>query len=213
VDLPDDQRYRLHEWSFSIRDAVIDVVDTEMGRDLEGALRSNGASLVINGGFFGTDLQAEGLVVAKGRRISPFLPRIGGGVLWTHTGRGRLSVATRKAGRGADFAIQCRPRLVVKGRPVVRRESGRRADRTALCLDDRGRTLRVFIARTQDRFGSSGPTLYTFARELVAQGCEDALNLDGGPSTGAAWQQDEGVRVLRPRGPIRHAVTFRIIGL
>jgi len=52
----------------------------------------------------------------------------------------------------------------------------------------------------------NGPTLALLADMLVSRGCEGALNLDGGPSTGIAWRQDGGVQVLAPRGPLRHAV-------
>jgi hypothetical protein len=53
-----------------------------------------------------------------------------------------------------------------------------------------------------------GPTLALLADMLVSRGCEGALNLDGGPSTGIAWRQDGGVQVLAPRGALRHAIAI-----
>ena len=51
-----------------------------------------------------------------------------------------------------------------------------------------------------------GPTLALLADMLVSRGCEGALNLDGGPSTGVARRQGGEVHVVAPRGPLRHAV-------
>jgi hypothetical protein len=41
---------------------------------------------------------------------------------------------------------------------------------------------------------------------LVSRGCEGALNLDGGPSTGVAWREGGKIHALAPRGPLRHAI-------
>ena len=90
----------------------------------------------------------------------------------------------------------------------IRSDDGNRADRTALCLRDGGRTLDVVVARTNDAAGRDGPTLYRFARALARRGCQQALNLDGGPSTGVAWRDGEQVRFLPPRSPVRHAVAI-----
>lgn len=68
----------------------------------------------------------------------------------------------------------------------------------------------VYVARVDPSRGRAGPTLYTFARELLAEGCRDALNLDGGPSTGVAWRAPEGVRALLPRRGVRHALVFSL---
>jgi len=56
---------------------------------------------------------------------------------------------------------------------------------------------------------SPGPSLFALAGYLARAGCESALNLDGGPSTGVAWREDGGVRLLPPRAPVRHAVVIR----
>ena len=44
---------------------------------------------------------------------------------------------------------------------------------------------------------------------IAALGCDGALNLDGGPSTGVAYWRDGQLHHLPPRGPIRHAVVVR----
>ncbi len=47
-----------------------------------------------------------------------------------------------------------------------------------------------------------GPTLLELATQLQASGCEEALNLDGGPSTAARWPTGH----LPPRGPLPYAL-------
>ncbi len=78
---------------------------------------------------------------------------------------------------GLDFAIQCRPRLVVRSVQHVKKDDGREAERTALCLRD-GSTLEVVIAHGP--VPGHGLTLSALSGLLVARGCQDALNLDGG---------------------------------
>lgn len=211
VPQPGAPAYRLHAFRVPLAHARVEVVDTGMDRGLEAVLRERAATLVVNGGFFGTRGEPEGLTVSGGRVLSPLLARIGGGVLTVHAGLARLFAAeTPPAPGDADFAVQCRPRLVVDGAVNIRSDDGRHADRTALCARDGGAVLEVVVARSDDDDGRDGPTLFTFARLLAARGCAQALNLDGGPSTGAAWRASSGVRVLPPRGPVRHAVVFTL---
>ncbi len=207
----DGARYRLHAFRVPLARARLEVVDVGMTRGLDAALRARGATLVVNGGFFGLRGEPEGLVVSGGRMLSPFLARIGGGVLAARGGLARLFAAEAPPAPGdVDFAVQCRPRLVVDGAVNIRSDDGRRADRTALCLRDGGGVLEVVVARGADDEGRDGPTLHALARLLAARGCAQALNLDGGPSTGAAWREAGGVRVLPPRGPVRHAVAITL---
>lgn len=94
------------------------------------------------------------------------------------------------------------------GKAHVLRDDGRAAERTALCLRDGGRVLKVIVARGDS--AGRGPTLSRFSDMLASRGCEEALNLDGGPSTGAAWRAHGEVHELEPRGPLRHAVAFTV---
>jgi uncharacterized protein YigE (DUF2233 family) len=199
----------LHTFRVSLARARLEVVDLRMSRALDDVLRSRGASLVINGGFFGMHGEPQGMVVSGGRLVSPFMSRIGGGIVAAKEGVARLHNAEAPpTASEAEFAMQCRPRLVVDGSVNIRSDDGNRADRTALCLRDGGRTLDVVVARTDDVAGRDGPTLFRFARSLERLGCEQALNLDGGPSTGVAWRDGRHVRFLPPRSPVRHAVAI-----
>lgn len=148
----------------------------------------------VNGGFFEPSLEPSGLLFSRGRRLGAFAPRGGSGVLWVAGGRAQIMRSDRALPElaGADLALQCGPRLVEGGRPGVHRDDGRRAARTALCLREGGRLLDVVLVWDVDHPGE-GPGLYRLAELLSrpspvgdAAGCDDALNLDGGPSTGLA---------------------------
>lgn len=208
----DGEPYLLHRFRVPLERARIDVIDARMGTDLDRVLRTRRAALVINGGYYGRDGRPEGLVVAHGRRLNPLLPRIRGGVVAVlRDGRAIHELAVGHAlPRRVEFAIQCSPQLVVQGRSAIERVGENTASRTALCLRDGGRGLDVYVARVDPSRGRAGPTLHTFALELVAEGCEEALNLDGGPSTGVAWRAPEGPRALLPRRGVRHAIAFEV---
>jgi hypothetical protein len=192
-------------WSTSLETVDIEIHDLHMTRDLGDALRADGALLAVNGGFFGVGGDPIGLAVTGGTALSRIAPQLSGGVIVVEDGRASL-VESESFDGGAhpSFAIQCRPRLVVRGVPNVKRDDGQRAERTGLCLRDGGRIVDVVVAKSPE----GGPSLFALARYLARTGCDDALNLDGGPSTGAAWREGDSVQVERPRGAIRHAVVF-----
>jgi uncharacterized protein YigE (DUF2233 family) len=184
--------------------ARVTIVDVAMSPTLEAVLPRTQGSLAVNGGFFTPDTQPEGLAVSEGRELSAKSLVLGGGVLTVVRGRGQLfAVEDYVPPEGLDFAVQCRPRLVVGAAQHVKKDDGREADRTALCLRDGGSTLEVVIARGA---AGLGPRLSAWSALLVARGCEGALNLDGGPSTGAAWREGGAIKVLPPRAGIRHAI-------
>jgi len=187
-----------------LRRAQVTIADLAMSTDLEGVLSRTGGSLAVNGGFFTPDTRPEGLAVSEGRELSTKSLDLGGGVLTIARRRARLfAVEDYSAPDELDFAIQCRPRLVVGGAQHVKKHDGREAERTALCLRD-GATLEVVIAHGTT--GRRGPTLSAWSGLLAARGCEGALNLDGGPSTGAAWREGGTLKAVSPRAGIRHAV-------
>lgn len=166
-------------------------------------------TLVINGGFFDTEGEPEGLLVIDSETQHPYRRGLGGGIFALDAERGvQLDGETfdEAAPRppGVRFAIQARPRLVVASRNNIRSDNGRRAARTALCLRDAGRTLEVWVAFDTGE-EVSGPTLFELGAHMAAEGCDEALNLDGGPSTAFA-DEDE---TRSPRGPLREALLFR----
>src|SRR5262249_21620064 len=149
---------------------------------LDAVLTRSGAELVVNAGFFDPDGKPIGLAVSDGAVLSRLRTNLSGGVLTSDGSRAELFPAEGfTLSDGTKFAIQCRPRLVVDQNANVKSDDGKRAERTALCTRDEGRTVDVVIVRGSDDGESPGPSLFALARHLTNGGCEAALNLDGGP--------------------------------
>jgi uncharacterized protein YigE (DUF2233 family) len=199
-----EDAFRLHVFTIPLAGARLGIVEMGMGRDLAAARARTGATLVVDAGFFDPQQQPEGLVIAEGKTLSALSASLGGGVLAVSGDRAALFAAEGYApAPGVSFAIQAKPRLVVAG-ATSKMKDERAAERTALCLREEGRTLEVVVARGDTP--GAGPRLSELADMLQSRGCQDALNLDGGPSTGAAWREPEGTRELPPRGPLRQAI-------
>jgi exopolysaccharide biosynthesis protein len=105
----------------------------------------------------------------------------------------RLSITTSLQPRTPAEASGCRPtdiigggpRLVAHGQVAPAAEgfghAAKRHPRTAAALTSRGTLLFVTVDGRQER--SAGLTLEELARELIALGAVEAVNLDGGGST------------------------------
>lgn len=211
----DARRYAVRTWSFDLDRYDVRVEDASMSTALDDVLKRTESALVINAGFFDPSGKPVGLVISDGVVLSKLAKNLSGGVLTLDTnaeGNARAELFASEGFElpdGGRFALQCRPRLVVDRTANVKSDDGKRAERTALCVRDAGKTIDAVIVRGSDDGESPGPSLFALAKHLAAVGCESALNLDGGPSTGAAWKEGEAVRLLAPRGPVRHVVTFR----
>jgi len=207
----DGRTYTPQTFSFAVTKTDVWIEDAKMGTALDELLAKSGATLAINGGFFDTNEKPLGLAVSQKKPISAFSKTMSGGVLTIDDANATVSATEEyqpDAHADARFAVQCRPRLVVDGKVNIKRDDGKRSARTALCVKDNGKTLNVVLARDVSD-PSFGPSLYALATYLAADGCDSALNLDGGPSTGAAWRDASGAHVEKPVGGIRHAILFR----
>jgi uncharacterized protein YigE (DUF2233 family) len=183
------------------------IEDIHMSSKLDEVLARTGATLAVNGGFFDPNGNPIGLAVSEGKVLSQFSPGMSGGVLWIRDGVAHLTATEDYRTGVVDFAVQCRPRLVVGSGVNIRSDDGHRAPRTAICIRSSGRSLEFDVASGDG--DDPGPTLRELAAELVDLGCEEALNLDGGPSTGWASRGDSGLSFDPPRSPVRHAVVVR----
>ncbi len=190
--------------SFALADVELSIEDVHMSTRLDDVLRRRKATLVVNGGFFDERGEPVGLAVSGGQPLGRFSRTMSGGVLWLRGDAAHLTATEEYGETGVGFAVQCRPRLVVGSRANVRSDDGRRAARTAVCLRDAGRRVELVMAEASG--DDAGPTLFELAAELATAGCEEALNLDGGPSTGWAEATDAGVFFRSPAAPVRHAV-------
>lgn len=205
----DARRYQVRTWAFALERYAITIEDVGMTRGLAEVLARTEAELAVNGGFFDPNGKALGLAISNGALLSKASPSMSGGVITSDGERAQLwESETFSLPEGTRFGVQCKPRLVVGGALNIKRDDGQRSERTALCLRDGGRTIEVAIIR-EEGSEMGGPSLFAFGRWLVRHGCEGALNLDGGPSTGVAWREDGAAKVLAPRGPLRHAIVFK----
>ncbi len=197
------ERFAADWFTFALASVRVEIADLHATRDLDATLSTPGALFATNAGFFDPRDAPLGLSVSRGVRHSAFAARMSGGVLEISDGGAELlETETYDSARKPDFAVQCRPRLVVGGHANVKRDDGKRAERTAVCLRDAGRTLAFVLAKDAER----GPSLHALGRYLEAKGCQDALSLDGGPSTGAAYWGARGLESIPLRGPIRQAI-------
>jgi hypothetical protein len=147
--------------------------------------------VAVNGGFFDPDLQASGLLLSGGSLLARQRAGGGSGVLAVAKQRARLLKRGEPLPQGTDFSVQCGPRLIEAGGAIgIRGDDGQRAARTAACIREAGRELNFVVALGKGQLGG-GPGLLQLAQWLAQplapgepSGCEAALNLDGGPSTG-----------------------------
>lgn len=207
------RHYEIQRFNLALSETDVDYVDLEFERALDSALDEPQALLVINGGFWSPEGEPEGLSVDGSGTRSEYDEDLGGGVLVITNDRvavhdGETFEPGLSEASSVRFAIQAKPRLVVRGVLNIARDDGRFADRTGLCVPADATRLVVVIARGNDSRARSGPSLFEFGQDLVELGCREALNLDGGPSTGVAYRSSPGVVAQEPRTRVRLAVRF-----
>ncbi len=136
-------------------------------------VEKTGAAAVLNGPFFDVDGSPMGLLVVDGKERQK-LRRADWGVFYVD-GAGAHIVHTRDFGGGSGTrqAFQVGPRLVVDGEVLgLKPQSARR---TAVCTKSSGKVLALV--------SSVSVPAEELAKYLAGQGCVNALNLDGGPSS------------------------------
>jgi len=168
----------------------------------------------VNGGFFDPQLRASGLLISESATLA--LERAGGGsgVLAVAQGRARLLPRGSRLPPETDFAVQCGPRLIEPDGSIgIRSDDGQRAARTAACIRRGGRELDLVVVTSKEALGG-GPGLLQLARWLEGpmaagepSGCEAALNLDGGPSTGLVIAGRPAL-AREPLGPVPFALVI-----
>lgn len=179
---------RLHRFRLPLAGMQVSVVDLHYERPLADALGD--ADLVVNGGYWGwLDERRRtlvGLLVAGGKQLSPLREGLNGGVLTLQDGRATIGASRGYAvPKQADLALQCRPRLVADRGVVSGLNKSALAARTAVCVRSGGTTLDIYVTDPEEQ----GATLDALARWLLREGCDNALNLDGGPSSAAAFHE------------------------
>ncbi len=187
------------------------------GDHLAGLASDPGVLFAVDAGFFMDDMRPAGTLISRGVSLGGPDARGGSGLLVVRRGRAELLDATVPfaAEPTVDLAVQCGPRLIERDGTVgIHRDDGRRFARTAACLRDGGRTLDVIVAYWRDD-PMHGPGLLGLAQRLAAaspvgdpRGCESALNLDGGPSTGV-YVRGWPAASHNALGPVPYALAVR----
>jgi uncharacterized protein YigE (DUF2233 family) len=203
----DTKTTRIHRFRARLSELRSEITDLAFERTVSASLED--ALLAINGGYWEWHRgkpRMMGWVVSNGTELSPLRKKLDGGVLIVQQSRARIARAAGLSTKpqGIDVAVQCRPRLVEAGKVVTGLNPQGRAARTAVCVRDGGRTLDTYLSEPRDR----GPTLAELGAWLAAQGCSDALNLDGGPSTSAAFRDRDGVLKIGPGTFLPYSIRF-----
>jgi hypothetical protein len=192
------------------------VIRSPWRKRLESFASDPDVKVAVNGGFYEPDESPSGWLVSEGVSLAPANRRGGSGSFVVRDGRAEIApVSPTLPVSVPEFALQCGPRLVEPGGALgIRADDGKRAARTVLCLREGGYELDIVLAWTRNG-DRDGPTLLQMARWLMGgllpsdpSGCEAALNLDGGPSTGIYLRDDE-ARAHKPFGKVPFALVLR----
>lgn len=150
-----------------------------------------GASIIVNGGFFGSSNNPVGRIVMDGQVFGAPLDygdeSIGVPGLFAITnGKAELYALGRASynprGLRFDQAVESYPMLLLPGgQPTIIRETGYRARRTIIALDEQGQI--VILLSDLPLF-----SLFDLSNWLASSGAgfDSVLNLDGGRSSGIA---------------------------
>lgn len=141
----------------------------------------SGALIALNGGFFTEQFLATGLIVVDGQASGSSYVGFGGMVTMGAGGLDVRSLVERPydASETFDYALQAFPMLVLNGEAAYQTADFDAARRTVIGVDENGRVLLIFASW-------GGLTLAELSSYLAAAdlGLVNALNLDGGTSTG-----------------------------
>ncbi len=152
------------------------------------------AIAAVNCGFYRDDRGAYrhiGLLMTEGEALSKL--RSGwGGVLIVRNGEAAVVRRPKRLIGPASLGLQGWPMLVENRTRIPQLNDGDLARRTAAGVDKQGRVVWVVAPL--------GLTLADFAQRLLEQdlGLIDAVNLDGGASTGLRWRAQPNARMSGP---------------
>lgn len=175
-----------------------------------------GALAALNGGYFLKDYRPTGWVKDKSRELSKANTKSKRGgvlaVLGTQVFIGKLAELPFQP----EFVVQNSPLLIEgDGSLGIRNDDGRRAPRTVACLASvPGSKVRHLSFILFAASNAQGPTLRETAELLALPrdkggfGCGAALNLDGGPSTGAWFGPSLNAKAVPPPVPIGYAIVI-----
>jgi uncharacterized protein YigE (DUF2233 family) len=140
-----------------------------------------GAFIVVNGGFFTEEYLATGLIIVDGQTSGSSYVGFGGMVTMGQGGVEVRSLVERPylPTESFDYALQSFPMLVLNGEAAYQNADFDTARRTVMGMDGDGRIL--LILATWGSFTLAELSSYLASADF---GMVNALNLDGGTSTG-----------------------------
>jgi hypothetical protein len=166
--------------------------------------RANKLDLAVNAVFFkhngntpksylpGTWASGVNMVVSEGKTLCE--ARGGVSILFDKHKHARIE-ALRAIPKDAFNLVTGSLSLVFRGQSSIR-DVDEHAPRTAAGLTRDGKTLVLLVVDGRRPTWSAGMTLKDLADEMIAQGCETAINLDGGGSSTMAMRQDNDVKLV-----------------
>lgn len=194
------KRVTLSLCKFSTKEFTLKVVDqgnnqeTRKYTNLRDAMEKTGCVAGVNGGFYGADFKALGVVYENGVRIAPYVNSnrsgLATGVLWS--GTGGIHIVRRhefKGGAGVKQALQTGPMLISNATTVPGLSDAKWRPRTFVLTDWKGTWMIgtssfVSLAALSEILDS--PSVFS---EMTVN---RAINLDGGKSTGFYMKSSDG---------------------
>lgn len=173
--------------SFSLTAVRIDpaqcnfrIVQGKNSKDSSAEKECPAQGVAINAGYFDESRKPMGLLVIDGKQLQHAFPVHEWGTFQVRNGKPELVKSSSRLADGVSQAIECKPRLVVASE-VLSFKAQTPAKRAAVGIDGNGK---VIFAVSMNYL-----TLSEWANCLRKQlNCQNALNLDGGPSAQLAVQ-------------------------
>lgn len=212
--LPDNPKWSF--WSVLVDSGKQTLqVATKVGGGLLSEMADPSSDVAINGAYFLANYRPAGWLFDGKMLFGKPNPKSSGAVFYLKDGRAFIARLKSVPGK-VDFAVQNSPVLVQSGAVIPKGLNNvRRAWRTVVCLpsgDTTGRLVRFIIIKS---LLGEGPTLHETA-EILARpqkndgfACRQALNLDGGKSSGIIFPRHDDLKSSPPGVPIGHGLTIQ----
>lgn len=209
--LPDNPKWNF--WSVLVDTGKQNLsIGTRSGGGFLKDLVIGSPDVAMNGTYFLANYRPAGWLLAGGVLHGKANEKSSGAVFYVKKGRAGIA-RLKSVPLNVDLAMQNSPVLVHPGSKVNSAlNSTKRAWRTIVCLpeqDASGRQVRFIVIKSGI---GDGPTLLETA-ELLAKpakdggfGCRQALNLDGGPSSGILFPPHSDIMPSPPAVMIGHAL-------
>lgn len=179
-----DRPVQMHAVFFDTKHCALRVIDhPDTSGDLDTAMRASNCLAGVNGNYFHPDRTPLGLVISGGKQVHGLeRARLLSGILTAKQGHfSLLRFAEYAPDASIAEALQAGPFLVDHGEAVPGLQATRRAERTVILSDGKGKgALLVCRAVTLAEMAEILATRGVITEMTVSR----ALNLDGGSSTG-----------------------------